>query len=346
MIKNNDNVEAYQWSAANTTWQQIGQVVDAIGSGRKQLYDGQEYDYVFDVDIQDGVPPLKLPYNVTENPWTAAQRFLEKNELPSGYAEQVVDFIQKNTGGVQLGTGGGNNEFADPLTGGSRYTGASTSGNQSWGGDPYTGGGAYTTQSGPSVRVLPVKTFLSFKKINAQAAAGKVNEFNDAIKTSSPDIALDAAAETGLKAVVDILTTDKPASREKWDPQALLRAASVWPEDKRFPRELRTATNQLTSVIDLLRAVALLSPKLGATPAAPIDLLQACGWGEPWQASKPRSTNQLLAIRALANLFNTAQGRAIMAAAGQAGVLTELRRGRKWDEVGTAKQPLATVALK
>ena len=44
-------------------WQKIGEVVDAVGSGRKQLYEGKEYDYVFDVDIQDGVPPLKLPYN-------------------------------------------------------------------------------------------------------------------------------------------------------------------------------------------------------------------------------------------------------------------------------------------
>lgn len=65
MIKNNDNVEAYQWQAANSTWQQIGQVVDAIGSGRKQLYEGKEYDYVFEVDVSEGMPPLKLPYNVT-----------------------------------------------------------------------------------------------------------------------------------------------------------------------------------------------------------------------------------------------------------------------------------------
>jgi hypothetical protein len=36
-----------------------------VGSDRKQLYEGKEYDYVFDVDIKDGEPPLKLPYNVT-----------------------------------------------------------------------------------------------------------------------------------------------------------------------------------------------------------------------------------------------------------------------------------------
>ena len=54
-----------QWSTSASTWQQIGQVVDAIGSGRKQLYEGKEYDYVFDVDVQEGVPPLKLPYNIS-----------------------------------------------------------------------------------------------------------------------------------------------------------------------------------------------------------------------------------------------------------------------------------------
>lgn len=43
----------------------MGEVVDAVGSSRKQLYEGKEYDYVFDVDIQDGVPPLKLPYNAS-----------------------------------------------------------------------------------------------------------------------------------------------------------------------------------------------------------------------------------------------------------------------------------------
>ena len=80
MIKNNDQVEAYQvsntaeerpdtqWSTSASTWQQIGQVVDAIGSGRKQLYEGKEYDYVFDVDVQEGVPPLKLPYNISGEP--------------------------------------------------------------------------------------------------------------------------------------------------------------------------------------------------------------------------------------------------------------------------------------
>lgn len=70
MVKSGDKVGAYQWASASTTWQQIGEVTDAVGSGRKQIYQGVEYDYVFDVDIAENMPPLKLPYNATGKPET------------------------------------------------------------------------------------------------------------------------------------------------------------------------------------------------------------------------------------------------------------------------------------
>lgn len=38
----------------------------------------QEYDFVFSVDIKDGAPPIKLPFNKTEDPWVAAQAFIHK----------------------------------------------------------------------------------------------------------------------------------------------------------------------------------------------------------------------------------------------------------------------------
>lgn len=65
MVKMEGKVHAYQWSSGDTTWQQIGEVTDAVGSGRRQVYQGVEYDYVFDVDTAENMPPLKLPYNVT-----------------------------------------------------------------------------------------------------------------------------------------------------------------------------------------------------------------------------------------------------------------------------------------
>ena len=111
MVKNGESVEAHQWSSSTQSWTKIGDVVNAVSQSQKQILDGIEYDYVFDVDIQEGAPPLKLPYNVTENPYAAAQKFLEKNGLEMGYVDQVVKFIEQNTGGVKLGTGSG---VADP----------------------------------------------------------------------------------------------------------------------------------------------------------------------------------------------------------------------------------------
>ncbi len=77
------------------------------------------------------MPPLKLPYNVTgavyrysrcavskiglENPYAAAQRFLQTNEISMNYIDQVAQFIEKNTSGMSLD--GGSNEYADPFTG-------------------------------------------------------------------------------------------------------------------------------------------------------------------------------------------------------------------------------------
>lgn len=95
-----DAVIAYQWSAG--TWVKIGEVVGQGTSSSKKSYNGKDYDYVFDVDIEDGKPALKLPYNLTENPYDAARRFLESNELPASYLDQVAHFIIQNSESVDL----------------------------------------------------------------------------------------------------------------------------------------------------------------------------------------------------------------------------------------------------
>jgi phospholipase A-2-activating protein len=57
----------------------------------------------------------RFPLNfILENPWTAAQRFLQANELPLSYLDEVVKFIEKNAAGVSLGGGG---QYNDPYTG-------------------------------------------------------------------------------------------------------------------------------------------------------------------------------------------------------------------------------------
>lgn len=70
---------------------------------------------MFSVDIEDGKPPLKLPFNVTEDPWFAAQRFLDKNSLSQLFLDQVANFIIDNTKGVTLGQE--SSGYVDPFTG-------------------------------------------------------------------------------------------------------------------------------------------------------------------------------------------------------------------------------------
>ncbi|WVF71170.1 hypothetical protein IAT40_005968 [Kwoniella sp. CBS 6097] len=350
MIKNNGVVEAYQWSTPTSTWQQIGQVVDAIGQGRKQLYEGQEYDYVFDVDVAEGVPPLKLPYNVTENPWIAAQKFLAKNELPSSYTEEVVAFIEKNTAGVQLGQGGNDTStYVDPYTGASRYTGASSSSSAATygGGDPFTGGSAYSSSPAPpqpkpqAKGILPVKTYLSFKQMNVNAAKGKITQLNTEIKVAQADLGFTTEEEKTLAEIYAFLSgpavawpnPDSKDANEKYDPKVLLTTMNRWPEDKRFP------------LIDLARCLAPISPVFGATSPAPQAFIEACSLTAPWVSSKPRETNTLLSLRGIANLFSTANGRATLSQEDVVENIVGALGGLDWNVLGAKKVVVATIAL-
>lgn len=92
-------IMCYQWTQGE--WLCLGDVTGASGGSQdksgKVLYEGKEYDYVFSVDISDTGAPLKLPYNVDEEPWLVAQKFIHKHELPQAYLEQVANFIIKNS---------------------------------------------------------------------------------------------------------------------------------------------------------------------------------------------------------------------------------------------------------
>ncbi|XP_052774869.1 phospholipase A-2-activating protein-like [Mya arenaria] len=147
MVRNAEGkVELYGWESGIQQWKKVGDVVGSSGgttaSSGKTLYEGKEYDYVFSVDIEEGKPPLKLPYNLTEDPWFAAQMFIEKNNLSQAFLDQVANFITENTKGATLTQGSGAS-YADPFTGGNRYVPGSSSSTSTEGADPFTGGGRY-----------------------------------------------------------------------------------------------------------------------------------------------------------------------------------------------------------
>ncbi|KAK9448501.1 WD40-repeat-containing domain protein [Limtongia smithiae] len=175
-------VVAYQWSDGK--WNKIGEVVSAVGQTQKQLYDGREYDYVFEVDIKDGVPPLKLPYNATENPYDAARRFLEKNELPLSYLDETAKFIEQNTAGVQIGTQA---PASDPY--GSRYVPPPEA--------PAASSSRPSASAGPPPKstLFPQKTYIYVKKANVPMLMKKTTELN-AAKTGSAALTPDELATT------------------------------------------------------------------------------------------------------------------------------------------------------
>jgi PFU (PLAA family ubiquitin binding) len=70
-------------------WEKIGQVMGGPGGGDTlaagKFLNGQRYDFVFDVDVEDGAPPKHLACNRGEDAYAVADRFLEQEGLPRTY---------------------------------------------------------------------------------------------------------------------------------------------------------------------------------------------------------------------------------------------------------------------
>ncbi|KAF5380915.1 hypothetical protein D9615_004162 [Tricholomella constricta] len=338
MVRNGALVEAHQWDSASNAWQKIGDVVDAVGQGRKQLYQGREYDYVFDVDIQDGVPPLKLPYNVTDNPFAAAQKFLESNDLPLTYIDEVVKFIEKNTTGVNIGTAG--EEYVDPYTGASRYRSSNTSTSApsapaSNYQDPYTGASRYTgtpqssAPSGPAsqymdpftgasrysgappapvaaANILPAANFITFKQANVAAMQGKLHQFDEALQNEISTSSLAMYPEeisTIDEAFAFLSEVTATSSHRSTTSLSATHVEAIIHVLERWP------PSQRFPVIDLSRLLTGFSPEAFNAPGLKERFFEALFKASEWDASwspplpKPRETNILLLFRTLANVF-------------------------------------------
>lgn len=61
---------------------------DTMAVGGK-MHGGQQWDYVFDVDAEEGSPPRKLPANRGEDPYVVADRFLMEEGLPISYRHDL-----------------------------------------------------------------------------------------------------------------------------------------------------------------------------------------------------------------------------------------------------------------
>ncbi|XP_075970869.1 phospholipase A2 activator protein [Anticarsia gemmatalis] len=230
LVRRGTNVKCYSWSAAENTWNEIGDVMGANpASEGKTMYQGKEYDFVFSVDIKDGAPPIKLPFNLTEDPWAAAQAFIHKNDLPQVYLEQVANFIITN---AKLDSQPApSNGFADPFTGESRYV----PGSGSVAGlpppsaaDPFTGAGAYmTAAAAPENKLIPHDSYIRFDQANLKAIHDKLKEFNSKVGDG-----LSAMTEEQLETVVKLCELNNTYTNETI---ALLKKMLEWPKEILFP---------------------------------------------------------------------------------------------------------------
>ncbi|CAL1530460.1 unnamed protein product [Lymnaea stagnalis] len=315
MVNTGSGVDVYQWDASQAKWVKIGNVVGSSGSTQstsgKTLFEGKEYDYVFTVDIKEGAPPLKLPYNISEDPWMAAQQFLYKHELSQSFLDQVAYFIIENTKGVTLGTGSAL-AHSDPFTGGDRYIpdkdeGINTPMDVS---DPFTGAGRYipdgqytmfsssnsrtlftfffvilrqtTTAANVSNSHFPVKTYIYMDSASsAEQILGKLKEFN---KSVEPDAQV---PDQSLESLIPLMSGQSSPEGVK-----ILEKLIAWPPEFVFP------------ALDILRISIKNSAICSLFCQRPnfIDLL--CQHASQGNSQPCR----MLAMRTFANLFRYPDG--------------------------------------
>jgi phospholipase A-2-activating protein len=297
MIKENDgSVSAYSWSTTKRSWEMVGTVVDGVGAGQKVTYNGREYDYVFDVDIEEGKPALKLPYNVTQNPHEVAMKWLQDHELPMTYLEETANFIIKGTEGAALGPSSPPPRGPDPLGTENRYRPDSTS-------------------TFPPIKppmTLPHKEYVSIVAGKTDASYKEILKLNDRFSESTePDKASLALSRKELDALMKISVQ---LQGQKFDGVTTIPNSPALEACVRIALKIATQwrpTNNRLAGLDLLRFLAAVSPEL---PAIELDqekdILTVVFESGVFDSSLVATNTKLamLTIRLLANLMSCSKG--------------------------------------
>ena len=217
LIRDGDLVHVYQWNALRFEWQKVGDVVGTANSNKdpsqKKEYEGKLYDFVFTVDIEDGAPPLRLPYNLNENPWQVAQEFVHRHELSQAYLEQIANFIMKNsqegpaTATSSRGSVSSSGMNFDPLTGSSSYSSSGT---------------ATDSNKPESNEFYPVPKFYVFESLNIDGVTKKLREFSAKIPAEGFHLKVE-----DIKALLQLASSSNKVSNTQLN---IIKAMLKWPK--------------------------------------------------------------------------------------------------------------------
>jgi phospholipase A-2-activating protein len=302
MIKeDNGSVTAHQWSTASQSWTMIGTVVDSAENSQKKTYQGKDYDYVFDVDIEDGKPPIKLPYNVTQNPHEVATKWLQDHGMPLTYLEETANFIVKNTQGATLGTAGPSGP--DPLGTESRYRPGEASTYQP------------PANTFASTKKLPQKEYVSIVAGKPEATHQQILKLNRQYTESrASDFALSESDLDALSQVFRQLQNHHFDGKSSLPRTPALEACL--PVAVRIATQWQPPTNRLAG-LDLLRFLAVATPDFPDFEVKGEDvvtLVTTSGVFDPDIVST-NTKLAMVAIRLFANLmFGSEMGRGLLEA--------------------------------
>lgn len=246
VIRENDKGMAYTWNAAQGEWEKVGEVVgkqEGLNTANKTV-DGVEYDYVFDVQLEQGGSYLKLPYNKGDNPYEVrrftrlrfmvcvmiriihtaefahifaqvADRWCEQHNLPADiYRNQIVQFLLQNTEQTGAAIGSVNN---DPLTGGGYQP------------SPPSNNTANSNGQQRQLAFVPMNEAVVFKDGKIDTIRSKLREFSKAAGKPMPS--LDAVADA-LKAASG---NDASAANLPDGTNQLFDQLMAMPTEKLFP---------------------------------------------------------------------------------------------------------------
>uniref|UniRef100_A0A8C2NLP3 Phospholipase A-2-activating protein n=1 Tax=Capra hircus TaxID=9925 RepID=A0A8C2NLP3_CAPHI len=312
LIRDGEKVEAYQWSVNERRWIKIGDVVGSSGASQQTsgrvLYEGKEFDYVFSIDVNEGGPSYKLPYNITDDPWLAAYNFLQKNDLNPMFLDQVAKFIIDNTKGQMLGLG--STSFSDPFTGGGRYVPGSSSGSSNTlpAADPFTGGGRYVPGSASMGTTMAGVDPFTGNSAYQSAASKTVNIYFPKKEAVTFDQELNGTASEEkklteddlvlLEKILSLICNNSPEKPTAQQLQILWKAVN-WPEDIVFP------------ALDILR-LSIKHPSVNENFCNEKEGARFSSHLVSLLNPRGKPANQLLALRTFCNCFVGQAGQKLM----------------------------------